>query len=98
MAASSGRKGRRWRRIKAQVLADCAGICIVCRHGGATYTDHVVPIEAWKAMGGDPEDPANLRPIHGALNRCSVCHRCCNESKGDRPLEEVQVVQGSRDW
>lgn len=96
MAASSGRSGRRWRRIKAQVLADCGYVCWICGHGDAFYTDHKIAIRQWIAQGGDPEDPANLAAAHGALNRCPVCGRCCNESKGSRPHQPT--APGSRAW
>jgi 5-methylcytosine-specific restriction endonuclease McrA len=96
MARHTGRKGRPWRRIKAQVLAEHGYVCHICGHGNARYTDHKIPIGEWKARGGHPEDPANLRPAHGALNRCGVCGRCCNESKGDRPYQAI--TSASRDW
>ena len=78
------------------VLADHAYMCHICGHGDAHYTDHVIPLQRWKAAGGHPEDPVNLRPAHGALNRCQVCNRACNESKGDRPYQPI--AQASRDW
>ncbi|MBX6387042.1 MAG: HNH endonuclease [Microbispora sp.] len=96
MARTAGRKGRVWRRNKAQALADAGYVCWICGHGGARYADHKIPLAQWRAMGGDPNDPANLAPAHGALNRCQVCGRCCNESKGNRPYKPSS--RGSRDW
>lgn len=96
MAASSGRKGRPWRRARDKVFDAHGDLCHLCGHGGAANVDHVIPKDMWIAMGGDPEDPANLRPAHGANSRCPVCHRCCNQVKGDRL--DVVFVQGSRDW
>ncbi|TDD80913.1 hypothetical protein [Actinomadura rubrisoli] len=61
-----------------------------------TYADHKVPLARWKAMGGDPNDPAHLAPPHGALNRCAEWGRCCNESVGDRLYGPP--VRGSRNW
>lgn len=96
-ARTAGRKGRPWRRVRQQVLAEHAGICGLCGHGGARYVDHRIPIGKWRAMGGDPNDPANLQPAHGALNKCAECGgKACNESKGDRPYRPK--VAGSRDW
>ncbi|MGP4030061.1 hypothetical protein [Actinomadura sp. 3N407] len=67
------------------------------RPPGATYADHKIPLARWKAMGGAPNDPANLAPAHSANAPCEPCGgRCCNESKGDRPYRPK--VAGSRDW
>lgn len=95
MAASSGRKGRPWRRLCAQILA-ISTVCHLCGHEGAGDIDHVIDKATWKAMGGDLEDPANLRPAHGAFSRCPTCGRCCNQAKGNRP--HVVTAPGSRDW
>lgn len=93
---TAGRKGRPWRRVRAQVLADHGGICHLCGHPGAGDVDHRVPLAAWTAQGGHPEDPANLAPAHGAYSRCAVCGRCCNQAKGDRA--HVPTPRGSRAW
>lgn len=93
---SAGRKGRPWRRIRAQVIADHAGICYLCGHPGAGDADHVIPLAQWRAQGGHPEDPANLRPAHGALSRCKVCARACNQMKGDR--QHTPTARASRAW
>lgn len=95
-ARTAGRKGRPWRRARAQALAEGAGICWICGHGDARYADHKIPLKRWKVMGGDPNDPANLAPAHGANNRCAQCGQCCNERKGDRPYRPP--TKGSRDW
>lgn len=96
MAASSGRKGRPWRRLTAQILA-ISTVCHLCGHEGAGDIDHVIDKETWKAMGGDLEDPANLRPAHGALSRCKVCGRNCNGEKGAK-VGYVTAPRGSRNW
>jgi len=54
--------------------------------------DHVTP----PGQGGDPLDPANLRPAHGALSPCPWCGRRCNQVKGDRP--EMREPPRSRAW
>lgn len=96
MAASSGRKGRPWRRAREKTFEAYGDTCHLCQHYGAGDIDHVIPKETWKAMGGHLEDPANLRPAHGAESRCPVCLRCCNQSKGDQV--GITFVRGSRDW
>lgn len=94
-ARTAGRKGRPWRRARAQALHEGGGICWICGHEDARYADHKIPIKRGIAMG-DPNDPANLAPAHGANNRCARCGQCCNERKGDRPY--APRIQGSRDW
>ena len=79
MARTSGRKGRRWRTLRAQVLETCP-VCWLCghpidralpwQHPMAAQVDHVVPL----SKGGSPEDPANLR----------AAHRRCNITRGNR--------------
>lgn len=95
MAASSGRRGRPWRRVRADVLA-ISTVCWICGHEGAGDADHEPSREVLIAAGLDPNDPQYLRPAHGALSRCTVCGRCCNQVKGDR--EHVPVTHGSRPW
>jgi 5-methylcytosine-specific restriction endonuclease McrA len=96
MARTWGRKGRPWRRIHQQVLDDHGRVCHICGHGGAGDVDHVIPIERWRAAGGHPNDPANLKPAHGAHSRCPTCRRCCNNAKGDR--EHTPQAPASRAW
>jgi hypothetical protein len=60
------RAGRRWRTLRASILASqptCAIRGPKCT-GYATTVDHVVPI----ALGGDEFDPNNLRPACAACN------------------------------
>lgn len=96
MAASSGRRGRPWARIRKQVLTEAGGICYLCGHPGAGDVDHRISLAQWRAMGGHPEDPANLGAAHGALSRCSTCGRCCNQAKGNR--EHTVRPVASRAW
>lgn len=90
MPRSKGRTGRPWRRIRAQVLAE-SQLCWICGHGAADTVDHVIPL----SKGGDPLDPANLRPAHG-VNGCPVCRRKCNSSKGAHVT--LQAGRTSRVW
>lgn len=76
MPRNKGRSGRPWRRIRAQILA-ASTTCWICGHGGADTVDHVIAL----SKGGDPLDPANLRPAHG-VRGCATCGRKCNSSKG----------------
>lgn len=95
MSASAGRKGRPWRRARAEVLT-ASTVCWLCGHEGAGDVDHHPPIDVLRAAGLDPDDPAHLRPSHGALSRCPTCGRCCNQSKGNR--EHIAQAPASRAW
>jgi hypothetical protein len=95
MAATSGRKTRRWRRVRAEVLA-ASTVCWLCGHEGAASVDHEPPLRELRALGLDPEDPRYLRPAHGALSRCKTCGKACNESKGAGA--PTRTVTRSRAW
>jgi hypothetical protein len=96
VAASSGRKGRPWRRCRAIVLASST-ICHLCGHDGAGDGDHhPFTLQQLRAMGEDPNDPRWVKPAHGALSRCPTCGRCCNQMKGDRPT--APHTTASRAW
>jgi 5-methylcytosine-specific restriction endonuclease McrA len=90
MARSRGRSGRPWRRVRAQVLA-ASRTCWICGHGAADTVDHVIAL----SKGGDPLDPANLRPAHG-VKGCPVCGRKCNSSKGAKTT--LPAPRSSRAW
>jgi len=91
MAATSGRKGRPWRRIREQVLGDCP-VCWLCglpidralppNHPMSATVDHVEPL----SLGGDPLDPSGLRPAHHG----------CNSRRGNR-ITTPKAVR-SRAW
>jgi 5-methylcytosine-specific restriction endonuclease McrA len=85
-----GPSGRPWRRIRAAVLAT-SDVCWLCGHPGANDVDHVIP----RSLGGDPLDPANLRPAHGA-DGCPWCRRKCNQARGTRP--GLPPLRTSRAW
>lgn len=63
MTDNAGRRGRPWRRIRAQVL-DGNPPCHICGKPGADTVDHIVPL----SEGGNPLDPANLRPACVSCN------------------------------
>ena len=97
MAASSGRRGRRWRRCREAVL-EVSTICHLCGHDGAGDGDHhPVPLGELKRLGLDPDDPAYVKPAHGANSRCPTCGRCCNQVKGAK-VGYVAPARGSRNW
>lgn len=62
------RKGRPYRRVREQVLAQ-DDTCWLCGKPGADTIDHLVPI----SKGGSLLDKTNLRPAHFA----------CNSRRGD---------------
>jgi len=92
--SQSGRGGTGnavYRRNRAILLAT-SDICGICAHPGSMTADHIVPARVWpRGTDGKPQpgmdDLANLRPAHGTLgpgmlNRCPVCSRLCNQSRG----------------
>lgn len=90
MTRSRGRSGRPWRRVRAQVLA-ASTLCWICGHGGSETVDHVISL----SNGGDPLDPANLRPAHG-VRGCKTCGRKCNQEKGAKTMPPAP--RASRAW
>ncbi len=91
MSRSPGRAGGRWRKVRAQVIAE-SYVCYLCGQGldkGIRYphpysvsVDHVIPL----SRGGDPLDPSGLRAVH----------KVCNEKKGSRVNRPVS--KSSRRW
>ncbi len=70
MAASDGRKGRPWRRLRAQVLRE-EPICRYCGVRPSTVVDHVLPLSRFPHLA------------HRRDNLAGSC-RWCNGSKGAR--------------
>jgi 5-methylcytosine-specific restriction endonuclease McrA len=93
ISASRGRSTRRWRKLRAAVLADST-VCVVCGHGGADAVDH---LEARAVRPELAESRSNLGAIHGA-DGCPTCLRKCNSEKAARPLADVVQLDCSRDW
>lgn len=83
--------GKRWggalaRRLTAATLARYGTVCHLCGRAGATTADHLTP----RSRGGQ-DTLDNLRPAHLR----------CNQSRGNKPLAEVQPrprLDPSRDW
>lgn len=105
---ASGRAGtgsRPYRRNRAILLAS-NDICALCGHGGATTADHIISKKRWLAMYGTMvgfDELTNLQPAHGtmgntAINRCPICGKLCNQSKGDRPQVINIETPHSREW
>lgn len=83
-----------YRRNRAILLAT-TDICRICGHPGAQTADHIVPARFWPRDGAGKllpglDDLSNLGPAHGTMgagrtvvqNRCPVCGRLCNQSRG----------------
>lgn len=111
MGSGRGGTGNRRYRTNRAILLARDQICGICGHGGAQTADHIVPDPLWprdsdgkRLPGFDELD--NLQPAHGTMgagrgrqNRCPVCLRLCNQSKGDgrRRLPKAPRVT-SRVW
>ncbi len=84
---SGPRSHRRWRKLRAQVLAENNWICALCGKPGADTVDHIVEL----VRGGAMWDPSNLRPMHG--RKTADCRG--NFSLGQ---DHRKNVTPSRDW
>lgn len=106
---SGGKSGRggtgnyRYRRNRGILLAT-TDRCGICGHPGSKTADHIIDDKHWprdafgKRLPGFDELP-NLQPAHGTLqpgkvNRCPICGRLCNQSRGAREQRRPQT----RDW
>lgn len=100
----SGTSNKEYRRNRAILLAN-NDICWLCGHGGAMTADHVITHKRWPRDGYGNLLPGfnglnNLRPAHGtmggtgALNRCPICKKLCNQNRKDRVIE----TRRSRTW
>lgn len=89
----SAHESRIYRRNRMLTL-QASDLCGICGHGGALTCDHIIPANLWPRDGDGRflpglHDLENLQPAHGILhnptrfNPCPVCHRMCNQSKGD---------------
>jgi len=79
------RAGRPYTRWKRQVLELWGDQCHLCGHPGATQVDHLIPLSK---QPHQPLDPELARPAHGSNAPCPVCGRACNQSRGNRSLDE----------
>ena len=84
---SHGRKGARWRRLRAQVL-ESSDVCWLCGKSTppADTVDHVLPLSVYPELA---HDLGNLRPAH----------KSCNSSKGaGLDMEKARPMPRSRRW
>jgi 5-methylcytosine-specific restriction endonuclease McrA len=72
-AVHKGRRGRPWRRLRAEILARDGNRCHYCG-GPAATVDHLTP----RSRGGDPTNRHNL--VAACLG--------CNSAKGDLTEDE----------
>lgn len=70
MAASDGRKGRPWRRLREQVLRE-EPVCRWCRSRPSTVVDHILPLSRYPELA------------HDRTNLTGSCQPC-NSSKHNR--------------
>lgn len=96
---TAGRKGRPWRRLAAQVLAESTR-CVWCWHGGSRAVNHRYPLSRFPHLAQTRE---NLDPIHG-VEGCPECaphprtgkRRSCNTEVGARILGVEAIPPGPR--
>jgi len=81
----------RWTRLSRTFRA-LHPLCAECARNGivkaSECVDHVIPWPAWKRMGGDFFDTANLQ---------ALCHDC-NVTKGNRDRERLKVWRPGMRW
>jgi len=85
------RKGRAALRARGEPCWICRAFgragdidySLPARHPYSFELDHLVPI----SKGGDPYDPRNQ----------AATHRCCNEWRGNRSVEEVMAIARGHD-
>ena len=101
-----GIRGRRWRTIRASVLA-ASDICVWCGHVGARAVNHNYPRSRFPELA---MVRGNMTSVHG-VEGCPVCPRRtgkprnCNSEIGDRilfvevfPPGPPRPVVGTREW
>ena len=91
MAKSSGRKGRRWRRLRERVKRN-QDACWLCG-------DHIDKTLEWpdpKSFSVDHVEPLSLRPeLAEVYSNARAAHLGCNSSRGTgQKIEQPQ----SRVW
>lgn len=105
----SGRSGTYQFQQNRRLVLAASDRCGICGHHGARTVDHIVPEPAWPRDAAGHLAPGfdgvrNLQPAHGSMgsnrtrkapdNRCPVCDRLCNQSKGGGQTRP----RTSRDW
>jgi hypothetical protein len=107
--SGSGRSGTWEFQQNRKLILAASDRCGICGHRGARTVDHIVSRPAWPRLADGTLAPGfdglrNLQPAHGSMgsdatrkgihNRCPVCRKLCNQSKGDRERK----VRTTRDW
>lgn len=81
--------------------------CGLCNHPGARTCDHIVSDHHWPRDAAGRLLPgldalANLQLAHGTQgminNRCTVCGKLCNQSKGRGRAPAAAPRPQTRDW
>lgn len=82
-----------WELVRMRVFGMHGHVCWVCLHPGARTVDHVEPVTERPDLA---LSLSNLRPAHGARNRCAVCGQCCNQLKGGMSLARARRIIAER--
>lgn len=77
--------GRRWTRLRDQVVFEEGGICHLCGGAGADTADHLIPVKY------APELEFVRDNLHAA-------HQSCNLKRGARPIRVRKEMNKSREW
>jgi 5-methylcytosine-specific restriction endonuclease McrA len=75
----------RWKKLRAQVLAEEGGVCWLCLRPGANSVDHVIPVV----------DAPWLEYERG---NCHAAHLKCNKKRGTKPARQAKPLETSRTW
>ena len=86
-----GRGGFRWKNLCRLVYATYGPVChiLMCGHpvvGGVEaggQVDHIIAVCEAPHLRFEL---TNLRPVHGATNRCGECGHACNQTRQARPV------------
>lgn len=76
--------GRKAQEYTALTLTTYGTVCWLCGLPGATSADHIIP----RSRGGAVYELRNLGPAH----------KSCNESRGNRPAQDYQLIEDGTAW
>ncbi len=82
MAASDGRKGRPWRRLREQVLRE-EPLCQYCRTAASVTVDHVLPRSRYPEL-------AHVRS--NLVGACAWCQGSKGTRAAPRPKPQPRAV------
>lgn len=106
--SGSGRSGTSEFQHNRLLVLAASDRCGICGHRGSRTVDHIIPLPRWPRRNGHLvpgfDGVRNLQPAHGSMgsnatrkephNRCPVCNRLCNQTKGD----QRGAVRTTRNW